>query len=318
VQIVFAGKAHPHDNEGKEMLKAIFAFCHQEDVRRHAVFLEDYDLALARYLVQGVDVWLNTPRRKLEASGTSGMKVVANGGLNLSILDGWWVEGYRSEVGWAIGRGEDYTDHEYQNYVESNALYDLLEHDIVPLFYERGADGLPRGWIARMKRSLRLLCPAFSTNRMLWEYAERYYLPAARYHEQMSEDGMQRARQVVQWKSHLRKHWGEIRIQSVAAVRNATHRVGEGFELSAEVGLGAIDPKDVSVEIYYGPLDAERQVIQPQRIPMKRQASAPGGLHRYSGVIPTERSGMHGYTLRVVPHHPDLNDSLSTGLITWR
>jgi len=269
VQIIFAGKAHPRDTEGKEILKTVFAFCHQEDVRRNAVFLDDYDLVVARYLVQGVDVWLNTPRRKLEASGTSGMKVVANGGLNLSILDGWWVEGYRPEVGWAIGRGEDYTDHNYQNYVESNALYDILENDVVPLFYDRQADSLPRGWIARMKKSLRMLCPAFSTNRMLWEYSERYYLPAARYYTQMTENGMERARQVVQWKRFLQEHWGEVNIQRVEAVRNSAHRVGEGYELTAEVHLGAIDPKDVSVEAYYGPLNAERQITEPAAIPMR-------------------------------------------------
>lgn len=318
VQIIFAGKAHPHDTEGKEMLKAVFAFCQQEDTRRHAVFVEDYDLVAARYLVQGVDVWLSTPRRKLEASGTSGMKAVANGGLNLSILDGWWVEGFRPELGWAIGRGEDYEDHAYQDYVESNALYDLLEHDVVPLFYARQADGLPRGWIARMKESLRLLCPTFSTNRMLWEYAERYYLPAAKYYEQMSESEMQRARQVVEWKKFLQQHWNEVRIERVEATRNSTHRVGEGYELSAEVHLGPIDPKDVSVEIYYGLLDAERQITQPRRIPMQRQASAHDGLHRYTGVIPCKHSGLHGYTLRVVPAHPDLNEVMSTGLITWR
>ncbi len=318
VQIVFAGKAHPRDTEGKEILKIVFAFCHQEDVRRNAVFLEDYDLVAARYLVQGVDVWLNTPRRKLEASGTSGMKVVANGGLNLSILDGWWVEGYRPEVGWAIGRGEDYTDHNYQNYVESNALYDLLEHDVVPLFYDRQADNLPRAWIARMKRSLRMLCPTFSTNRMLWEYAERYYMRASKYYAQMTANSMERAGQVVEWKRFLKEHWGEVSIQRVEAVRNSIHRVGEGYELTAEVRLGAVEPKDVSVEVYYGPLNADRQITEAHATPMQLQASGPGGLHRYSGVIPCDQSGLHGYTLRVVPHHPNLNDVMSTGLITWR
>ena len=186
VQIIFAGKAHPKDREGKDVLKAVVSACQREELRRNLVFIEDYDLVVARYLVQGVDVWLNTPRRGMEASGTSGMKVVPNGGLNLSILDGWWCEGYRPEAGWAIGKGEDYADHAYQDAVESSALYDLLENDVVPLFYGRAADGLPRAWIARMKRSMRLLTPVFSTNRMLWEYAERYYVPAARCYERLS------------------------------------------------------------------------------------------------------------------------------------
>jgi starch phosphorylase len=318
VQIIFAGKAHPQDKEGKEMLKQVVTTYVHEDLRRHAVFLEDYDVVIARYMVQGVDVWLNTPRRKLEASGTSGMKAVANGGLNLSVLDGWWQEGYRSEVGWAIGRGEDYEDTAYQDYVESNALYDLLEKDVVPLFYDRGIDGLPRNWIARMKRSLRLLCPAFSTNRMLWEYAERYYVPAAEYYAKITQNQMESARQVAEWKTFLQEHWHEIRIERVEAVRNSTRRVGEGFEMSAEVALGAIKPEDVSVEVYYGPLDPERQITDPNTVAMERQSSNPDGVHHYVGVVPSRQSGLHGYTVRVVPAHPDFNNVMSTGLITWR
>ena len=213
--MIFAGKAHPKDREGKEVLKAVVSACQREELRRNLVFIEDYDLVVARYLVQGVDVWLNTPRRGMEASGTSGMKVVPNGGLNLSILDGWWCEGYRPEAGWAIGKGEDYQDHAYQDAVESSALYDLLESDVVPLFYGRAADGLPRAWIARMKRSMRLLTPAFSTNRMLWEYAERYYVPAAHCYERLAADGMAGARQIAAWKAAIRKGWGAVRIESV-------------------------------------------------------------------------------------------------------
>lgn len=318
VQFVFAGKAHPRDTQGKEMLKDIVAFTQQEEIRRHAVFIEDYDLVVARYLVQGVDVWLNNPRRLMEASGTSGMKVLPNGGLNLSILDGWWVEGCQADVGWGIGKGEDYTDHNYQDYVESNALYDLLENDVVPLFYQREAGDLPRGWIARMKKSLRLLCPTFSTNRMLWEYSERYYLPAAKYYAQMTADKMERAKQLAQWKQFVRQHWGEVRIEKVEAARDSTRRVGEGHELTALVRLGSINPKDVSVEIYYGPLNAERQIVQPTTAAMSLAGQAGAGVHRYSGVIPCERSGMHGFTVRVLPTHADINHSMSTGLITWR
>jgi starch phosphorylase len=265
-----------------------------------------------------VDVWLNNPRRLMEASGTSGMKVLPNGGLNLSILDGWWQEGYQSDVGWAIGKGEDYADHNYQDYVESNALYDLLENDVVPLFYQREAGDLPRGWVARMKKSLRLLCPTFSTNRMLWEYSERYYLPAAKYYAQMTGDKMERAKQLAQWKQFMRQHWGEVRIEKVEAARDSTRRVGEGHELTALVRLGSIQPKDVSVEIYYGPLNAERQIVQPHTAAMSLAGAAGAGVHRYTGVIPCERSGLHGFTVRVLPAHPDINHSMSTGLIIWR
>ena len=178
VQILLAGKAHPHDTEGKELIRQIIRFARDPQVRRTVVFLEDYDISVARYLVQGADVWLNTPRRPNEASGTSGMKLLANGGLNLSILDGWWDEAYDREVGWAIGNGEEYSNPEYQDQVESEALYHILENDVVPLFYDRDAAGIPRGWLAKMKASMKRLSPIFSTNRMVAEYAERFYLPA--------------------------------------------------------------------------------------------------------------------------------------------
>ncbi|MBI2955693.1 MAG: alpha-glucan family phosphorylase [Acidobacteria bacterium] len=318
VQLVFAGKAHPRDTQGKETLKAIIAFSQQQGVSRHVVLIEDYDLVVARYLVQGVDVWLNTPRRGMEASGTSGMKVLPNGGLNLSILDGWWTEAYQPEVGWAIGRGEDYQDHDYQDYVESNALYDLLENEVVPLFYHRGPDGLPRDWISHMKKSMRILCPTFSTNRMIWEYGERYYLPSAQYFTRMSEKGMERARSLVRWKQFLREHWGEVRVEKVEARRDGMARVGDHFHVRAEVALGAIEPKDVCVEVYYGRLNADRQIIEPHRVAMRVESSLGNGRHLYVGEIPCEQSGMHGYTVRVLPCHPDANNLATTGLIVWR
>jgi starch phosphorylase len=317
VQIIFAGKAHPQDREGKEMLKAVLSVCQREEFRRHAVFIEDYDLVVARYLLQGVDVWLNTPRRGMEASGTSGMKVVPNGGLNLSILDGWWCEGYQPEAGWAIGKGEEYQDHAYQDVVESSALYDLLENDVVPLFYGRAADGLPRGWIQRMKRSMRLLTPVFSTNRMLWEYAERYYVPAAHCYEQLTAEGVSRARRLAAWKAAIRKGWGSVKIESVEDARPSARRVGEGFELAAVVRLGAIDPRDVAVEAYFGLLSATREIQRGRAVALALERSLGGGLHRYAGTIPCERSGMQGYTVRVRPSHPEACDLLGVGLLAW-
>jgi len=318
VQIIFAGKAHPKDNEAKEVLKSVVGFCQGEEVRRHAVFIEDYDLVVARYLVQGVDVWLNTPRRGLEASGTSGMKVVPNGGLNVSTLDGWWVEGYSPDVGWAIGKGEEYEDHAYQDYVESSALYDLLEHDIVPIFYGRGADGLPRVWIARMKQSMKQLSPRFSTNRMVWEYGDRFYLPAARRFAEMTADRAARARALAAWKARLARLWPSVRIEEVHPARVGAYRVGEGFELTATVRLGEIGPDEVAVEVYYGPLDAQRAIVEPRTAPLRLDGSPGTGLHRYLGSIPCDRSGMLGYAVRVRPAHPDSNNLLTTGLMTWR
>jgi starch phosphorylase len=317
VQVLFAGKAHPADREGKEILRAVVGFCQREEFRRNAVFIEDYDLVVARYLVQGVDVWLNTPRRGLEASGTSGMKVVPNGGLNLSIPDGWWCEGYRPETGWAIGKGEDYADHSYQDAVESSALYDLLEHDVVPLFYTREADGLPRGWLQRMKRSMKLLAPAFSTNRMLWEYSERYYVPAARCSERMSGDGLAKAREVAAWKEKVGRGWAGVRVESVVEARPGAHRVGEGFALTATVRLGEISPDDVAVEAYYGPLGATREVGRGESVALRLEASLGDGVHRYGGTVPCERSGMQGYSVRVRPSHPEACGLLGAGLVTW-
>ncbi len=188
MQFIFAGKAHPEDSPGKELIRQIVRFSRQRDIRRRFVFLEDYDMNVARWMVGGVDVWLNTPRRFLEASGTSGMKVAFNGGINLSILDGWWDEAYESDIGWAIGKGEVYGDTEYQDEIESNALYDLLEKEIIPSFYERDSEGLPRSWIARMKTSMRKLCPVFNIERMVQEYAFNMYMPAgARSQEFLSQ-----------------------------------------------------------------------------------------------------------------------------------
>ena len=180
VQILVAGKAHPHDSAGKDLIRQIIHFASDPEVRSSVVFLEDYDIRVARHLVQGADVWLNTPRRPNEASGTSGMKLLPNGGLNLSVLDGWWAEAYDREVGWAIGHGEDYDNDEYQDAVESEALYNLLEKDVTLLFYDRDEENLPRRWIAKMKNSMKRLSPIFSTNRMVREYVERFYMPAAK------------------------------------------------------------------------------------------------------------------------------------------
>ncbi|MDI9630278.1 MAG: alpha-glucan family phosphorylase [Acidobacteriota bacterium] len=318
VQILFAGKAHPRDTEGKEMLREVFRHGQEHDLRRHLVFLEDYDLAMARYLVQGCDVWLNTPRLGLEASGTSGMKVIPNGGLNLSVPDGWWAEGYAPELGWAIGRGEAYDDPAYQDQVESAILYELLEHEVVPLFYSRGIDRLPRPWIARMKRSMRILTPRFSTNRMIWEYAEHYYLPAARRAARLSGDGFARARDLAAWKRRVFQGWSQVAVLGAAPRAAGTRRVGESFAVSAQVRLGALTPDEVRVEIYYGPLDAQRQVTGGAAVPMRVLGQTEAGVWGYEGEVPCRDSGLVGYAVRVVPNHPEANGLLTTGLITWQ
>src|SRR4029079_5507392 len=223
---------------GKELIQRVVQQGRKHEFRRRVVFLEDYDMNVARYLVQGVDVWLNNPRRPLEASGTSGMKVVGNGGLNLSILDGWWCEGYDGDNGWAIGAGEEYTDLIYQDEVESRALLDLIEQDLVPTFYKRGSDGLPREWIRRMKRSIMTLVPVFNTNRMVEEYTVRCYLPSHRRAAALSADHLRAAKDLAAWRRRVAGIWNQVRVESVEAPVWDALRVGSDFPIKVRVHLG--------------------------------------------------------------------------------
>jgi len=317
VQIIFAGKAHPKDNPGKELIQQVVHFSRQEEFRRRVVFIEDYDMTIARYLVQGADVWLNTPLRLREASGTSGMKATANGVVNMSTLDGWWDEAYQPDTGWAIGRGEVYEDLNYQDDIESRAIYDILEKEIVPLFYDRNSNGLPQKWIARMKVAMRAICPVFNTNRMVCEYAERFYLPAAQRYGHLAEGEMARAKALAQWKSLLHEHWSEIRVDSVEAEIPAELKVGTELQVRAQVVLGALEPKDVMVQLYYGPLDTMGAIPKGEVLPMKWVESNGNGSHVFIGSIPARTSGRYGYTLRILPHHEDLSNPYEPGLILW-
>lgn len=304
VQVLLAGKAHPHDNEGKELIRQIIHFARDPQVRRSIVFLEDYDMSVARYLVQGVDVWLNTPRRPNEASGTSGMKLLANGGLNLSILDGWWDEAYDREVGWAIGNGEEYNNPGYQDQVESEALYHILESDVVPLFYERDEAGIPRGWIAKMKASMKRLSPIFSTNRMVAEYAERFYIPAANRHIRLAAD-KSRVLSLVDWRKRVLAHGSEVRIAEVHSDGNGKEfLVGTKFKVSARVWLGGLSPRDVRVQVYCGAVNADGEIVKGRASDMSLRQSS-GTEYLYEGEVECEQSGSCGYAVRVVPFQED-------------
>jgi glycogen phosphorylase len=317
VQFLFAGKAHPRDDAGKEFIRQIVHFAQDEETRRRVVFLEDYDITIARYMVQGVDVWLNTPRRPLEASGTSGMKVLANGGLNLSILDGWWDEGYDSEVGWAIGSGEDYSDLEYQDRVESNALYSLLENDVVPLYYNRDSSAISRGWIAKMKSSMKKLCPLFNTNRMVAEYAERFYLPAAQRFQSLTENNSLRACSLVQWRSKIWQNWKSVQIDQVETEEHDSVKFGHNIQVTARISLKEILPQEVSVEIYHGLLDPDRHLPSGKAVKMQLQTSMGGGVYLYRGEIPCQMSGLCGFAIRILPYHQDALIPFEMPLITW-
>ena len=317
VQVIFAGKAHPRDHAGKELIREIYRLTQQEHLHRRLVFIENYDMCVARYLVQGVDIWLNNPLRPLEASGTSGMKAVANGGLNLSVLDGWWDEAYGLDVGWAIGRGEEYVDQAYRDEVEANAIYNILEKEAVSLFYDRGADGLPRGWIARMKHAMSSLCPRFNTHRMVHEYTERFYLPAHVHHQALSTDGAGRAKILAEWKRRVAQSWRQVKIESLDANDLKVSRIGDTFSATLILHTGELGAGDLRVELYHGHVGATGEISPATASEMKFVESRADGSCVYKIEMPLRINGQWGFTARVIPHHVDLVSAHDMALITW-
>jgi starch phosphorylase len=317
VQIIFAGKAHPRDHGGKELIAEIVHLARRPEFRRRVVFLEDYDINVARYLVQGVDIWVNNPRRPLEASGTSGMKVCINGGINLSILDGWWCEAYAGDNGWAIGAGEEYTDLTYQDDIESRALYDLLEQEIVPLFYNRSTDGLPRGWLKVMKRSISTVCPVFNTSRMVQEYMEKCYGPSATRFERLSRDGLKQAAQLARYRRGLAGGWPQVRVEAVEAKGVDPMHVGAKLEVKARVNLGGLSPEDVQVQLFHGAVDNLGEIPQPATALMSHNGAHDGNTWLFKGTIACRSSGQHGYAVRVLPKNANLANPFEPGLVCW-
>ena len=289
----------------------------RQELRSRLVFLEDYNMNIARYLVQGVDVWLNTPTRPHEGSGTSGMKAAANGVLNLSTLDGWWDEAYTSDIGWAIGRGEVYDDHNLQDHIESNAIYHLLEKEIVPLFYDRGSDGLPRGWIKKMKASMKATCPVFNTHRMLQEYTEKYYIPACERYDRLSTDHLAPVKTLAEWKARIHQHWSQVQISHVESDISGEIQVGTAGSIWAEIYLGELTPGDVRVELYYGRIEASGEILDPQIVEMQSKQNGANGQYAFVGNLVCRSSGQHGFTVRVVPKQPELVDPFEMGLVLW-
>jgi starch phosphorylase len=322
VQVLFAGKAHPKDHGGKELIARILQMARRPEFRRRVVFLEDYDMNIARHLIQGVDVWLNNPRRPLEASGTSGMKVCVNGGLNLSVLDGWWVEAFQGDNGWSIGRGEEYTDLTYQDDIESRSIYDLLEQEIVPAFYTRGSDGLPRQWLRRMKRSISTIVPFFNTNRMVQQYVERCYWPSNERFERLSADGLAGADDLAKWRRRMAAGWNQIKVESVETPPADALRVGMELPVTVRVALGSFKPAEVEVQLFHGVIDSMGEIGEPQTASL-RPATAPDpgsnghGVWTYTGTIACRASGQYGFSVRVLPKHAGLAHSFEPGLVTW-
>jgi starch phosphorylase len=313
VQIIFAGKAHPEDDAGKELIRQITGMVREKELRPRLVFLEDYDMTVARYLVQGADVWLNTPLRPLEACGTSGMKAAANGVLNLSTLDGWWDEAWRPDdetglaPGWAIGSRETSDNREHQDQLEADALYELLEHDLVPTFYDRRADGLPTRWLDRMKSAIASLCHVYNSHRMVREYTESYYLVSRSRQNLLAAEGACHAREVAAWKERVRACWPQVRIESVETPGTRQISVGSGVLSRAKVQLGQLSPDEVAVELYAGRVDAHENITGDVAVRM-HATGREGDLHVFeTSYGPCAESGLHGYTVRVTPFHPNFS-----------
>ncbi len=327
VQFVLAGKAHPKDMPGKELIRQIIHFVREEGMTHNMVFLPNYDINVARMMVSGCDVWLNTPRRPREASGTSGMKAAMNGLPNLSVLDGWWDEADYVRTGWPIGHGEDYDDPTYQDDVEANALYDLLEQEVVPLFYNRDEEGIPRGWVAKMKDAIRLNCPTFNTARMLADYATQGYFPASDRHQSMIADQYAPAKELAHWQSTLFEHWYDIKIEDIDIskldnVEDGVQRdvqVGQIIAVKARINLGALSPKDVQVEIYIGSVNADGDIADGVPITMEYQGQDSQSPHvsLYTIDISYAASGLQGLSLRVLPRHEFLSSPYEPRLILW-
>jgi starch phosphorylase len=316
VQIIFAGKAHPQDGKGKEIIKRVIEFIRRPEIRQRAVFIEGYDMALARSLVQGADVWLSTPQRPFEACGTSGMKAAINGVLNVSILDGWWCEGYSEERGWRIGGGEEYIDSFYQDATESQALYNVLENAVIPCFYEKPEGELPKRWIQMMKASMKMAMENFCSLRMVSEYEERYYIPIIHRLKTLLKKNCTEARNLALQEKRLHNLWKEIRIELPVQTRKGPFRVGDSFEVTVEVHLGELSPDEVCLELYNGYMKAVDELQDVNTIPMTVVGNLGNGNYRYGSQVPCGLSGRYGFTARVTPAGDDYLKFMPN-LITW-
>jgi glycogen phosphorylase len=310
VQLIIAGKAHPADQAGQALIQQWIYFIRRPEVRQHVIFLSDYDMLLTEHLVQGVDVWINTPRRPWEASGTSGMKVLVNGGINLSELDGWWAEAYTPEVGWALGDGREHGDDPAWDAAEAEALYDLLEREVIPEFYTRNEKGIPTAWVARMRESMARLTPRFSANRTVREYTEQHYLPAASAYRERAADKGAIGRRVVRWRQELEQKWRSLRFGEMKIETDGKQHV-----FDVQVYLDDLDPNAVRVELYADGVNGGA----PVRREMKRvrQLAGAGGGYAYRATVSATRPATD-YTARVVPRHAGVAVPLEAAQILWQ
>ncbi|MFC5907673.1 alpha-glucan family phosphorylase [Streptacidiphilus monticola] len=316
IQIVVAGKAHPADDGGKKLIQKLVEFADDPAVRHRIVFLPDYDMDMAAKLYPGCDVWLNNPLRPLEACGTSGMKAALNGALNLSVLDGWWDEWFDGENGWAIPTADGESDEDRRDEIESAALYSLIEQQVAPRFYDRAADGVPRRWIRMVRHTLVTLGPKVVAGRMVREYIERLYTPAAEAHRALAGDG---ASELASWKQRVRAHWPQIRVEHVEATGPGADapELGSTLSLRVLVSLDGLDPSEVEVQVVSGRVDDSDVITDATAVPLKPADRADvDGRWRYEGPLPLNRTGAFGYTVRILPSHPLLASETELGLVS--
>ncbi len=316
VQLVIAGKSHPADDEGKRLIQRLVEFASDPEVRRRIVFLPNYDIGMAKVLYPGTDVWLNNPLRPLEACGTSGMKAALNGSLNLSILDGWWAEFYDEENGWAIPSADSAGDGAERDKLEAESLYDLIEHQIAPRFYDRDEHGIPTRWVQSIRHTLATLSPALSADRMVKEYVERLYVPAADAERRITAAGFQPARDLAAWKARVTAAWPKVHVTHVESGGvDSVPQVGDELHLRATVELDGLSAEDVLVEVVYGRAhESDRlDAVTHQELSVAEPDAHPAV---FAGTVPLARAGSFGYTVRVVPRHPLLASTAELGLIT--
>jgi glycogen phosphorylase len=310
VQLLIAGKAHPADGDGQALIQQWTNFIRRPEVFNQVIFLSDYDMLMTGQLVQGVDVWINTPRRPWEACGTSGMKVLVNGGINLSELDGWWAEAYTPEVGWALGDGREHGDDRQWDKVEAEALYQLLEREVIPQFYTRDEDGIPTAWVARVRESMARLTPQFSANRTVREYTENHYLPAAAAFQARAAEQGALGEEIIRWQAELAHKWAALRFGTMKA-----ERAGEDQVFDLQIYLDDLDPEAVRIELYAEGIDGG----EPLRREMKqiRPLTGSKGGYVYSATVPADRPET-GYTARIIPYFPGVNIPLECSYILWQ
>ncbi|MCL2039151.1 MAG: alpha-glucan family phosphorylase [Bacteroidetes bacterium] len=316
VQMIIAGKAHPLDTQGKEVIQSIIYKVREYGLEKNIIFLEDYDLVIARMMVKGCDIWLNNPIRPLEASGTSGMKAALNGTLNLSILDGWWDEGYNGSNGFAIGFGEEYENNDEVEHLESEMIYDLLEDEIIPTFYNRSNANVPNEWVNLMKNCIETNAPNFSTSRMVKEYASRFYIPAMQSFNELSENNADKTRQIEDWKNILTREWHNVNIINVEFSPNTNLDIKRPINVKVQLKLGGLSTTDVCVEAYFGTLNHLDDITSPATKKLKFQSQF-GDIYNFEGQFTFIDSGVQGFTVRVVPNHKLLTSATDTFLCKW-